>query len=303
MERRWTYKMLILNGLTKRFNGVHAVENISFKVERGDVYGFLGPNGAGKTTTIRMIMGIIQPDSGSIHLNGENINSKGRKNLGYLPEDRGLYQKQKLKEILIYFGMLRGLSSSEAKKRTSMWLERFELGNQGTRKVEELSKGNQQKIQFIISLLHDPDLIILDEPFTGLDPLNQLLLKEIMEEKQKEGKTIIFSTHQMEQVERLCNNICLIDKGELIVEGSLDDIRKKHSSDSVELRFRGDLDKKGVSKYFSELEYTDNTVSGILNKNSSEFLSWVNSSVDVLSFQLKVPTLEQIFLKEVGQKK
>ena len=303
MERRSTYKMLILNGLTKRFNGVHAVENISFKVERGDVYGFLGPNGAGKTTTIRMIMGIIQPDSGSIHLNGETINSKGRKNLGYLPEDRGLYQKQKLKEILIYFGMLRGLSSLEAKKRTSMWLERFELGNQGTRKVEELSKGNQQKIQFIISLLHDPDLIILDEPFTGLDPLNQLLLKEIMEEKQKEGKTIIFSTHQMEQVERLCNNICLIDKGELIVEGSLDDIRKKHSNDSVELRFRGDLDKQGVSKYFSELEYTDNTVSGILNKNSSEFLGWVNSSVDVLSFQLKVPTLEQIFLKEVGQKK
>ena len=303
MERRSTYKMLILNNLTKRFNGVQAVQNISFKVERGDVYGFLGPNGAGKTTTIRMIMGIIQPDSGLIHLNGENINSKGRKNLGYLPEDRGLYQKQKLKEILIYFGMLRGLSSLEAKKRTSMWLERFELGNQGTRKVEELSKGNQQKIQFIISLLHDPDLIILDEPFTGLDPLNQLLLKEIMEEKQKEGKTIIFSTHQMEQVERLCNNICLIDKGELIVEGSLDDIRKKHSSDSVELRFRGDLDKQGVSKYFSELEYTDNTVSGILNKNSSEFLGWVNSSVDVLSFQLKVPTLEQIFLKEVGQKK
>ena len=303
MERGLTYKMLILNGLAKRFDGVHAVKNISFKVERGDVYGFLGPNGAGKTTTIRMIMGIIQPDSGSIHLNGETINSKGRKNLGYLPEDRGLYQKQKLKEILIYFGMLRGLSSLEAKKRTSMWLERFELGNQGTRKVEELSKGNQQKIQFIISLLHDPDLIILDEPFTGLDPLNQLLLKEIMEEKQKEGKTIIFSTHQMEQVERLCNNICLIDKGELIVEGSLDDIRKKHSNDSVELRFRGDLDKQGVSKYFSELEYTDNTVSGILNKNSSEFLGWVNSSVDVLSFQLKVPTLEQIFLKEVGQKK
>ena len=303
MERGLIYRMLILNSLTKRFDGVHAVENISFKVKRGDVYGFLGPNGAGKTTTIRMIMGIIQPDSGSIHLNGENINSKGRKNLGYLPEDRGLYQKQKLNEILNYFGMLRGLSSLEAKKRTSMWLERFELGNQGTRKIEELSKGNQQKIQFIISLLHDPDLIILDEPFTGLDPLNQLLLKEIMEEKQKEGKTIIFSTHQMEQVDRLCNNICLIDNGELIVEGSLDDIRKKHSSDSVELRYRGDLDKQGVSKYFSELEYTDNTVSGILIKNPNEFLDWVNSCVDVLSFQLKVPTLEQIFLKEVGQKK
>ena len=303
MERGLIYNMLILSGLTKQFDGVHAVNNISFKVERGDVYGFLGPNGAGKTTTIRMIMGIIQPDNGLIHLNGENINSKGRKNLGYLPEDRGLYQKQRLKEILNYFGILRGLSSVEAKKRSSMWLERFDLGNQGTRKVEELSKGNQQKIQFIISLLHDPDLIILDEPFTGLDPLNQLLLKEIMQEKQNEGKTIIFSTHQMEQVERLCNNICLIDKGKLIVEGSLDDIRKKHSSDSVEVRFRGDLDKEGVSKYFSELEVTDNTVSGVLTKNPNEFLEWVNSSVDVLSFQLKVPTLEQIFLEEVGKKK
>ena len=302
MERGSTYKMLILNGLTKRFDGVHAVKNISFKVEKGDVYGFLGPNGAGKTTTIRMIMGIIQPDSGLIHLNGENINSKGRKNLGYLPEDRGLYQKQKLAEILNYFGMLRGLSSLEAKKRSSMWLERFELGSQGTRKVEELSKGNQQKIQFIISLLHDPDLIILDEPFTGLDPLNQLLLKEIMQEKQKEGKTIIFSTHQMEQVERLCNNICLIDKGELIIEGSLDDIRKKHSNDSVEVRFSGDLDKDGASKYFSEIDVTENTISGVLAKNPNEFLQWINSIVDVLSFQLKVPTLEQIFLEEVGKK-
>ena len=247
-------------------------------------------------------MGIIQPDSGLIHLNGENINSKGRKNLGYLPEDRGLYQKQKLAEILNYFGMLRGLSSLEAKKRSSMWLERFELGSQGTRKVEELSKGNQQKIQFIISLLHDPDLIILDEPFTGLDPLNQLLLKEIMQEKQKEGKTIIFSTHQMEQVERLCNNICLINNGELIVEGSLDDIRKKHSNDSVEVRFSGDLDREIVSKYFSEIDVTENTISGVLAKNPNEFLQWVNSNVDVLSFQLKVPTLEQIFLEEIGKK-
>ena len=237
MERGSTYKMLILNGLTKRFDGVHAVKNISFKVERGDVYGFLGPNGAGKTTTIRMIMGIIQPDSGLIHLNGENINSKGRKNLGYLPEDRGLYQKQKLAEILNYFGMLRGLSSLEAKKRSSIWLERFGLGNQGARKVEELSKGNQQKIQFIISLLHDPDLIILDEPFTGLDPLNQLLLKEIMQEKQKEGKTIIFSTHQMEQVERLCNKIVMMKQGKIVDEGTCEELTNKHGRKNLEDTF------------------------------------------------------------------
>jgi ABC-2 type transport system ATP-binding protein len=295
--------MLVLEGLTKKYEGVHAVDNVSFKVEKGDVYGFLGPNGAGKTTTIRMIMGIIYPDTGSINLNGENINALGRYNLGYLPEDRGLYQKQRLEEILNYFGLLRGLERSDAKNRSSMWLERFGLGDQGSRKVEELSKGNQQKIQFILSLLHDPDLIILDEPFTGLDPLNQLLLKEIIQEKQDEGKTIIFSTHQMEQVERLCNNICLIDKGSVIVEGSLEDIRKKHSSDAVEVRFSGEIDEQKASSYFNELEITDDTLSGVLSKDPNEFLGWVNASVDVLSFQLKVPTLEQIFLEEVGKKK
>jgi len=295
--------MLVLEGLTKKYEGVHAVDNVSFKVEKGDVYGFLGPNGAGKTTTIRMIMGIIHPDIGSINLNGENINALGRQNLGYLPEDRGLYQKQRLEEILTYFGRLRGLGQSDAMVRSSMWLERFDLGDQGNRKVEELSKGNQQKIQFILSLLHDPDLIILDEPFTGLDPLNQLLLKEIIQEKQDEGKTIIFSTHQMEQVERLCNNICLIDKGSIVVEGSLEDIRKKHSSDAVEVRFSGEIDEQEAASYFNELEITDNTLSGVLRKDPNEFLGWVNASVDVLTFQLKVPTLEQIFLEEVGKKK
>ena len=295
--------MLVLEGLTKKYEGVHAVDNVSFKVEKGDVYGFLGPNGAGKTTTIRMIMGIIHPDIGSINLNGENINALGRQNLGYLPEDRGLYQKQRLEEILTYFGRLRGLGQSDAMVRSSMWLERFDLGDQGNRKVEELSKGNQQKIQFILSLLHDPDLIILDEPFTGLDPLNQLLLKEIIQEKQDEGKTIIFSTHQMEQVERLCNNICLIDKGSIVVEGSLEDIRKKHSSDAVEVRFSGEIDEQEAASYFNELEITDNTLSGVLSKDPNEFLGWVNASVDVLTFQLKVPTLEQIFLEEVGKKK
>ena len=296
-------KMLILDGLRKQFDGAYAVNNVSFKVDKGDVYGFLGPNGAGKTTTIRMIMGIIHPDKGSIVLNGNDINALGRQNLGYLPEDRGLYQKQRLKEILLYFGSLRGLEKLDAKKRSSMWLERFGLLDQDNRKVEELSKGNQQKIQFILSLLHDPDLIILDEPFTGLDPLNQLLLKEIIQEKQDEGKTIIFSTHQMEQVERLCNNICLIDKGSIVVEGPLKDIRKKHSSDAVEVRFSGEIDNKEVESYFNELEITDDIISGVLSKDPNEFLEWVNARVDVLSFQLKVPTLEQIFLEEVGKKK
>jgi len=294
--------MLILEGLRKQFDGAYAVNNVSFKVDRGDVYGFLGPNGAGKTTTIRMIMGIIRPDNGSINLNGNDINALGRQNLGYLPEDRGLYQKQGIEEILHYFGSLRGLQKLDAKKKSSMWLDRFGLSDQGSRKVEELSKGNQQKIQFILSLLHDPDLIILDEPFTGLDPLNQLLLKEIIQEKQEEGKTIIFSTHQMEQVERLCNNICLIDRGSIVVDGALKEIRKKHSSNAVEVRFSGEIDEKELTSYFRELETKENTISGVLSKNPNQFLEWINAKVDVLSFQLKVPTLEQIFLEEVGSK-
>ena len=293
--------MLILHNLKKSYEGVKAVNDVSFNVAKGDIYGFLGPNGAGKTTTIRMIMGIIHPDSGRIVLNGNDINSLKRQNLGYLPEDRGLYQKQKLEETCRYFGLLRGLDDRQARSNSKMWLERFGLGDQGDRKIEELSKGNQQKIQFILSLLHDPELIIMDEPFTGLDPLNQLLLKEIIQEKQDEGKTIIFSTHQMEQVERLCNNICLINQGQIVVEGALEDIRKKHTSDAVEVRFSGNIDSKKVADYFNELELTENRISGVLKKRPEEFLGWVNTIVTVESFKLKVPTLEQIFIEEVGK--
>lgn len=291
--------MLNLSNLVKQFDGVRAVDDVSFTVEKGDVYGFLGPNGAGKTTTLRMIMGIIQPDTGLIELDGDNINNLGRENLGYLPEDRGLYQKQKLEETIIYFGTLRGLEKLEAKKRTQMWLERFGLKGQGNRKIEELSKGNQQKIQFILSLIHDPSYLILDEPFTGLDPLNQLLLKEIIQEKRDEGKTILFSTHQMEQVERLCTNICLINNGLIILEGTLADIRQSHSSDAVDVRFTGDLDHQKARSFFSDVDIKGTSLSGVLSKESTEFLSWINESVHVESFQIHVPNLEQIFIEEV----
>ena len=291
--------MLNLSNLVKQFDGVRAVDDVSFTVEKGDVYGFLGPNGAGKTTTLRMIMGIIQPDTGLIELDGDNINNLGRENLGYLPEDRGLYQKQKLEETIIYFGTLRGLEKLEAKKRTQMWLERFGLKGQGNRKIEELSKGNQQKIQFILSLIHDPSYLILDEPFTGLDPLNQLLLKEVIQEKRDEGKTILFSTHQMEQVERLCTNICLINNGLIILEGTLADIRQSHSSDAVDVRFTGDLDHQKARSFFSDVDIKGTSLSGVLSKESIEFLSWINESVHVESFQIHVPNLEQIFIEEV----
>jgi len=278
---------------------VRAVDQVSFAVQKGDIYGFLGPNGAGKTTTIRMIMGIIQPDSGSIEISDNNMENLGRQIIGYLPEDRGLYQKQKLGEIIVYFGLLRGLEKTAAKAKAAEWLERFGLGDQQKRKVEELSKGNQQKVQFILSLVHDPTLLILDEPFTGLDPLNQLLLKEIIQEKREAGTTILFSTHQMEQVERLCNNICLINQGRIIVEGALESIQAAHQSNAVEVVFTGELNKEIAQVYFNEVVITESKIAGILKDDSSSFLRWINDQVSVESFQVKTPSLEQIFIEEV----
>ena len=293
--------MLQITNLTKQFKKIKAVDNVSLEVQKGDIYGFLGPNGAGKTTSIRMIMGIIKPDNGTIKLNGSDINTINRKKLGYLPEDRGLYQKQNLSEILYYFGCLKGLDKKDSKNRANLWLERFNLDDQKKRKVEELSKGNQQKIQFIIALLHDPQLIILDEPFTGLDPVNQILLKEVIKEKQEEGKTIIFSTHQMEQVERLCNNICLINKGNILLEGPLSEIRKSHSEDAIELNFSGKIDNSKLEVFFSDFELKENILSGILKKKKNEFLEWIIPQVSIESFHARVPSLEQIFIKEVGK--
>ena len=295
----WGYNVLKLVNISKQYDGVRAVDRVSFQVKRGDIYGFLGPNGAGKTTTIRMIMGIIQPDSGSIEIIDNNKSNSSDQIVGYLPEDRGLYQKQKLGEIIVYFGLLRGLEKSTAKVRAAEWLERFGLGDQQNRKVEELSKGNQQKVQFILSLIHDPALLILDEPFTGLDPLNQLLLKEIIQEKREIGTTILFSTHQMEQVERLCNNICLINQGRIIVEGALESIREAHQSDVVELTYTGELNKESAQEYFNEILITDSKISGTLKGDSTSFLRWVNDKVNVESFQVKTPSLEQIFIEEV----
>tara|TARA_B100001250_G_scaffold402856_1_gene416534 strand:- start:1520 stop:2407 length:888 start_codon:yes stop_codon:yes gene_type:complete len=291
--------MLKLNNLIKQYDGVRAVDNIELKIEKGDIFGFLGPNGAGKTTTIRMIMGIIEPDSGDIFFNYKSISKYGRGEFGYLPEDRGLYQKQKLEETIKYFASLRGLGKENAIYQTHYWLERFDLLEQKNRKIEELSKGNQQKIQFILSLIHDPLLLILDEPFTGLDPLNQVLLKEIIQEKSNEGKTILFSTHQMEQVERLCNNICLINKGKIILNGKLEDIRKENSKNHVKVRYRGELDLDKTKLFFKKIKFNKSSFSGELAKPPTEILQWLNQSVHIELFEMKTPTLEKIFIDSI----
>ena len=299
MGRLLVFNMLILSDLVKQYDNIKAVASVSFKIDEGDIYGFLGPNGAGKTTTIRMIMGIIKPDSGSILLNGKDINSKDRSKIGYLPEDRGLYQKQKLLETICYFGMLKGFNKSEAYENTKSWLNRFSLENQENRSIEELSKGNQQKVQFIIALLNNPDFLILDEPFTGLDPINQLLLKEIIQEKSQEGKTIIFSTHQMEQVERLCSNISLINKGKIILDGELKAVKESRKTKAIEVVFNGEIDNKKVESFLDNIVVKENFVSGIVKKDTRLFLGWINEVVNVESFQVKMPTLEQIFIDEI----
>ncbi|MFA4922332.1 MAG: ATP-binding cassette domain-containing protein, partial [Candidatus Neomarinimicrobiota bacterium] len=193
--------MLSLNAVRKVFNKTIAVDDLSFETSQGSTFGLLGPNGAGKTTTIRMIMNIIQPDSGQITFHTKPLEKKDYRRVGYLPEERGLYQKMKLKETVVYLARLKGLSLTDANKRADEYLQRFDLSNYAMRRIQELSKGNQQKVQFIISVIHKPELVILDEPFTGLDPVNQLLLKEIIGELQSQGTTVILSTHQMEQVE------------------------------------------------------------------------------------------------------
>jgi ABC-2 type transport system ATP-binding protein len=246
-----------------------------------------------------MMMGIIEPDAGEIMCNGNLIRQDDRLNFGYLPEERGLYQKQKLKETLQYFGRLRSLSEKGLNSEIDMWLERFNFSNSANRKIEELSKGNQQKVQFILALLHKPKFIVLDEPFTGLDPLNQVLLKDIIQEKREEGVTFIFSTHQMEQVERLCTNICLINKGKVLIDGPLSDVKEKHRKNAVTVRYEGDLSTSELARFIPDHQIENGELTGVLKSSPEEFLEWVNKQVDILSFAQSTPSLEQIFIEEV----
>ncbi len=291
--------MIQLNYISKFFEEVTAVDSVSLNIEKGDIYGLLGPNGAGKTTTIRMMMGIIEPDAGEILCNGNLIRQDDRLNFGYLPEERGLYQKQKLKETLQYFGRLRSLAGKGLNSEIDMWLERFNFSNSANRKIEELSKGNQQKVQFILALLHKPEFIVLDEPFTGLDPLNQVLLKDIIQEKREEGVTFIFSTHQMEQVERLCTNICLINKGKVLIDGPLSDVKEKHRKNAVTVRYEGDLSTSELARFIPDHQIENGELTGVLKSSPAEFLEWLNKQVDILSFAQSTPSLEQIFIEEV----
>ena len=233
---------LVVADITKRFRAVTAVDQLSFTVREGSLFGFLGPNGAGKTTTMRVVLGILQPDEGQVTWKGRTFEQLGTGFYGYLPEERGLYPKMRVAEHLEFLGRIHGLDRVKARRETARWLERFELGEARNKRIEELSKGNQQKVQVIGTMLHDPELLILDEPFAGLDPVNAGMLKEVLLEANGRGKTVIFSSHRMDQVEEICQDIALINLGRLLLHGNLRQIKKSMGRQILRLSLEGNLD-------------------------------------------------------------
>jgi ABC-2 type transport system ATP-binding protein len=295
--------ILEIQNLSKRYGDHVAVDNISFSVPRGSVFGLLGPNGAGKTTTIRMIMRIIAIDSGTVLLDGHPVDDDRRRIIGYLPEERGLYKKMKVLEHLVYLGTIRGIRSGEARKRATAWLERFELSEWATHKVEDLSKGMQQKIQLIGTILHRPPLLILDEPFSGLDPINTRELKNLMLQMAKEGVTIVLSTHVLPQVDELCSDICLINRARPILLGPLDRIREDYGGNTW--RVRSDLaeDQLGALPGVASVHPLGDEQLLEL-ENGQEPRDLLRALVDrsqVESFTRFIPDLENIFIRAVEE--
>jgi ABC-2 type transport system ATP-binding protein len=294
--------MLKVTNLRKAFSTVVAVDGVSLEVQRGELFGLLGPNGAGKTTAIRTVLNIIAPDSGTITFDGQPFTPAMWNIIGYLPEERGLYRKSKIINTILYFASLKGISERDAKVLAMKWLERFGLKDSAYRKVEELSKGNQQKVQLIISILHKPQLLILDEPFSGLDPVNQILLKDILMELRLQNVAIVFSTHQMEQVEKMCDNICLINKGKPVLGGSLREVKNKYGTNSLRIEFEGDgeflkksslVKRADVYQNYAELELVD-------IRKSRELLSSIDDRLDIRKFEIVEPSLNSIFISVVG---
>lgn len=288
--------------LRKQYATVLAVDDVSLEIQRGSIFGLIGPNGAGKSTTIRMLLNITKPDSGTILYDRQPFSSRIRNSIGYLPEERGLYKKNGLLDTIIYFASLRGIDRSIAQKKGMEWLERFNLQAYAKRKVEELSKGNQQKAQFITAILHDPELIVLDEPFSGLDPVNQIVMKDILKDLKQKNKTVIFSTHQMETAEKLCDEICLINRGNVVLEGTVQQVKQRFGSNALHIEYTGDgaflsslpyVSRATVYENFAELTVND-SVSG------REIISALSAQLDLRKFEFVEPSLNSIFLDVVG---
>ena len=291
--------MIRVQNLIKYYAGVRAVDGVSFSVGRGELFGLLGPNGAGKTTTIRTMMDIIKPDSGTITLMGQPVTEASKARVGYLPEERGLYKNYGLLECLTYLATLKGLSRADARQRAMAFLGRVGLADYARRKVRELSKGMTQKAQFLAAIVHDPDLLILDEPFQGLDPVNTDLLKTMLLEEQARGKTIILSTHNMNQVEEMCNRILLMDHGRVVLYGPLDEIKARHAEHAVLLQCDTlPQTLPGVQR----VEAHNQAQLLVLEPDTSpqEVLRrLVEAGVSIQRFEVATPPLEEIFISVV----
>ena len=292
-----------LSGVTKKFGSHTAVSNFDLEVPRGSIVGLLGPNGSGKTTMIRMIMAILLPDRGTVELFGGFPDFERRSRVGYLPEERGVYEKMKVLEQLVFLGELRGLARREAQSRAGQWLERLDLSEWSAKKIQELSKGMQQKVQFIGTVLHDPDMLILDEPFSGLDPINQEVLEAIVREERERGKTILFSTHLMEQAERLCERVCLISRSHKVLDGDLKRLKRNERSGAVAVEFDGDdawLTRLGIH----DIELVDDAHHiPVTNRVGHDRIlaAAVKEGVTLRRFEVLEPTLREIFVRHAGE--
>ena len=295
-------EVLTVENIVKTFATVRAVRGISFSVRRGTITGLLGRNGAGKTTTIRMITGIFMPDSGSIRWQGAEGAKSFRDRIGYLPEERGLYRQMKIVEHLLFLAEIKGKKPAEVRPAIDRWLQRFELGEKRNAKVEELSKGNQQKVQIIGTLLHDPELIILDEPFSGLDPVNVMLVRDLLRELKEEGRTILLSTHQMGEAEKMADDIVLIHQGQAVLSGDLEQVRRSFGSNTLHLDFDGDGSFLSGLPHVVHAAIQNNSAELTLEPDADpqEILQASIGRLRIRRFEVAVPSLEQIFISKVG---
>lgn len=293
---------LIVKNVNKSFGDKHVVDNISFSLEEPGVFGLLGTNGAGKTTTIRMILGIIKKDSGEITWNGKAV-TRGNVNFGYLPEERGLYPKSTIYDQLVYFANLKGLDKRVADMAVKMWLDKLNLMEYINSPAEKLSKGNQQKVQFITSMLHDPDLIVLDEPFSGLDPVNTEILSKIMKDLVKSGKYIIMSSHQMSVIEEFCSDLVILNRGKTVLSGNLKEIKDSYETNKVLIETTDNIDEILKKLKVDVLDKNDDEylVSADADNRRKLLKELVKNNIDVKTFKVIKPTLHEIFIEKVGE--
>jgi ABC-2 type transport system ATP-binding protein len=292
-----------LHNVRKVYDTKVAVENMSFTIEPGTMFGLLGPNGSGKTSTIRMMIGITVPDSGTVQLFGQPFDRKSLKRVGYLPEERGLYKKMKVMDQLIFLGQLHGLEASVAHKRAHAWCERLQITDAIYKRTEDLSKGMQQKIQFISTLLHEPDLIIMDEPFSGLDPVNATLLQDTLIDLRAQGKSILFSTHRMDQVEKMCDHICLIHNGKLVLAGTMQQVKAEYPVNRVQIVFTGDDSFLRHPSVLSAKNYNGQAEIILHDEaDAQDLLAAAITRARITRFEVTAPTLEEIFIQKITNK-